>query len=781
MATQQEIMKKFIAFLDTTTLSGTAAVSEAINRATTGTRKKFADLDAAIAQMLKDCKAAGNADTFLRQYCGIILGNSDTGAITGSDAGGKTIKTAESIIYESDTANVFTANKFTVNGLTVKLTGNYSGLSDYEKYLWRSLHGYWIKNGLELIAESYGDNFTFNAASTVRELSVSFINANTGYVAEVIPTFAGSDKKTTTGLELQINSYYYENADALNTADLNGAPNWLGKRYDVSYLDRSIAHELTHAVMQANVDYFMRLPLFIREGMAELTHGADDGAYTEDILALAADSSKLEQALSGSSVKGVGNSAYACGYMFLRWLAKQSAASSSVNVTLSNALSNTFTAGSNGNDKITNSGSNVTILGGDGNDTITNNGGSNVLFQYTEGDGNDLIQGFRADSTLQIGNGSDTCATIKSGSDIIVTVGDGRITLRGAASLEDVNIAGKYDSPKLKLTDTADAKFTLPAATVTLDASARSMAITLVGNDHDNSILGGDGNDAIVGGNGSDTLWGGAGDDSLWSSAGNDLFVYTAGNDLVADYATGDKISLGAAITKTAFSGSNVIITTGNGSLTVRNAKDKTLSLITAAGKELSTVITEKSATLTDKNSAKITLSSTYIAAYASRRTKAITLVGNKLNNTLVGGSGNDKFSGKNGADSLIGNAGNDSIWGGNDNDILSGGDGNDRLWGGDGKDTLTGGTGNDKLWGGDGADTFIYNAGDGKDVIYGFDDTDMLQITGDWSASYNKKTKKLSFKVGAGVVSLNDFTASIFHVNDDTYKISGSKLVKQK
>ena len=92
-----------------------------------------------------------------------------------------------------------------------------------------------------------------------------------------------------------------------------------------------------------------------------------------------------------------------------------------------------------GNDFVFNLGDSVTISGGKGNDSIYNNcyckddgsihyytfdGGNNVLFKYEEGDGNDIIYRFKADSTLSIGGGS--YSTTKSGKNIIVTVGDGK-------------------------------------------------------------------------------------------------------------------------------------------------------------------------------------------------------------------------------------------------------------------------------------------------------------------------------------------------------------------
>jgi len=70
------------------------------------------------------------------------------------------------------------------------------------------------------------------------------------------------------------------------------------------------------------------------------------------------------------------------------------------------------------------------------------------------------------------------------------------------------------------------------------------------------------------------------------------------------------------------------------------------------------------------------------------------------------------------GCDIIYGNGGNDILAGLGGNDILIGGVGDDLLDGGGGNDTLVGGTGNDVLSGGDGADDYVFNRGDGHDII---------------------------------------------------------------
>ncbi len=73
--------------------------------------------------------------------------------------------------------------------------------------------------------------------------------------------------------------------------------------------------------------------------------------------------------------------------------------------------------------------------------------------------------------------------------------------------------------------------------------------------------------------------------------------------------------------------------------------------------------------------------------------------------------------------DVLEGCAGAERIIGLDGDDHLSGGGGNDTLGGGAGSDMLEGGTGDDGLYGGAGDDVYIYNHGDGNDVVYDYDE----------------------------------------------------------
>lgn len=73
------------------------------------------------------------------------------------------------------------------------------------------------------------------------------------------------------------------------------------------------------------------------------------------------------------------------------------------------------------------------------------------------------------------------------------------------------------------------------------------------------------------------------------------------------------------------------------------------------------------------------------------------------------------------GDDVVNAGAGNDFVFGGSGNDILRGEAGRDILLGENGNDTLVGGRGNDQLFGGQGNDTFVFQRGDGRDLVFDF------------------------------------------------------------
>ena len=789
MATQLEVIKKFMASLDETTLAGTAALDEAIKACSSF--KSFKELRNA---MISDCKKAKSADDFLKTYCGINLDNEDTGAITGSDAGGSTTKTNESIVPESGSLKNFKKNSFTVNGLTIQLSnfdndGNYLGdlnfndLNDTQKYIWQALYTWWAKGALNLIAESYGDNFSFSekSSATVKKISFGFYTSENNVGA--VTGYSYNDGKTLS-ISMRVNMRFY------NSLVDGGNPD--GKStITSSYLDTMLAHEFTHAVLAANINYNAQLPMLFTEGIAELTIGRDTA---DDMLELAANPTLLSKTLLSKD----GTNPYGGGYMFLRYLARQAGDLMIINT--SDSLVQTFkgnddirnfavnakiNAGS-GSDYIENYGvakvsinggagddsimshlnhndhpDGCTLRGGDGNDYISNDdglgsnlsGGVKVLIDG--GNGNDTISNDGANSTLLGGAGHDSInnwwgsVTIDggTGNDSILSGGD-KVSIKGGTGNDSIYGGGN----KVSISGgTGNDSIHSYGDKVKIAGDAGNDSIYLYANATNHTVNSGDGNDSIYSGGTNVSVNAGAGNDYIENYGSNSTINGGRGNDSVTSYSTdgvlykysngdgkdtitgfnaADTLSIADVFFSTKASGSDLLVKVGKGSVLLKDAKKLTSNVVLS---------------VTDSSKSPLTISSTVKNIDASKRTKAIQITGNKLANSIAGGSKND---------------------------ILSGGGGND---------TLRGGKGNDKLWGDAGSDTFIYGSGEGKDIIYGFDNDDMLLITGAFKASYNKSNDAIYFKVGStkNAITLKNFDATTFNINGDVYRISGKKLVK--
>lgn len=318
MANALTKIKSFMKVLNKTSKSGINALNSAVKSVS-----NFRSWTEVLNTMINDCASyGGNGINFLKKMCGINLSNSDTGAITGSDAGGGSVKTAASIVPESGSWKYPSKTSFKIQGLTVTVPKK-SSLNSSEQYVVGALYTWWIKNSLSLIKKSYGLSFTDKNASA-KKINVSFYDRSDGTVAQT--SFDG-DSKETSYLNLRINMHYFDGIEKKRNS------NGVGSEETLTYLDRTIAHELTHAVMAANINYFGYLPTLFKEGSAELVHGIDDKRKT-NIQDLANDASKLRSALNGNSAD-----TYAAGYIALRYLAKQASSNRKPSTSVSSNIS----------------------------------------------------------------------------------------------------------------------------------------------------------------------------------------------------------------------------------------------------------------------------------------------------------------------------------------------------------------------------------------------------------------------------------------------------------
>lgn len=417
------------------------------------------------------------------------------------------------------------------------------------------------------------------------------------------------------------------------------------------------------------------------------------------------------------------------------------------------------------------------IVGGAGNDTLRGNYGSDT-YVWGRGDGNDLVIEEDSDTNIdriELGAGiavADVSIAFPTGTqDLVITVAGtsgGQITVQGQFGFKGRGIERLVFADGTVWTAT-DINARVVAASITTGND------TVRGSSETDVLASGSGNDTILAGGGDDRLEGGAGNDTLRGDAvengsytGNDTYVFATGwgQDVVADSGSNS-----GGADSIVFSNQNIAdlaFARAGTSLSdfaisrIGSTDTITLQSFIGVGRIERFTFADGTA-LTDAEVYAIADARTAATNAVNGTSSAQTLTGttgNDLvsalagndtvnagdgNDYVDGGTGNDILNGAAGNDLLLGGAGidtvsggdaNDSLYGGGDNDTLRGDagndslrgeSGNDRLEGGagddtligdTGTDTLLGGTGVDVLRGGAGSDTYIYNRGDGPDVI---------------------------------------------------------------
>ena len=253
--------------------------------------------------------------------------------------------------------------------------------------------------------------------------------------------------------------------------------------------------------------------------------------------------------------------------------------------------------GGAGNDSICSSnGKNVTINGGTGDDTIRVTTGYNLI-QYAEGDGYDVVYGYKTTDTLKLTSGSID-SVFGFGADLMFVVNDGYIWLKNVKNKKitiadaDGEVTSKiYDvgfpegikatnrnSTALAVSPPFEGTLDLrPLIDVkNVDASESDCSLTVIGNYKAN---------VFKAGSGGGTLEGGKGNDILYCNNGADMMVYSKGDgsDVIYNYESGqDSIQLSSDVTvsKVAVRGKDVFLYfDGGGSIKVRDAKGKALTI----------------------------------------------------------------------------------------------------------------------------------------------------------------------------------------------------------
>lgn len=350
--------------------------------------------------------------------------------------------------------------------------------------------------------------------------------------------------------------------------------------------------------------------------------------------------------------------------------------------------------------------------------------GNPVITTVEDLDRNDVLQDAAGSDFISPGGGDDIIVASRGGSDWIrggggrdwiTDSGDDDFVEGGADGLGggDVVYAGPGDDAVFGGDRPLDLATYLNAMS---DAGA-------VGSDLRGEFL--------SGGSGSDLLFAGGEADALMGGGGSDVIVAGAGNDVIfgdADFrATTLNWTFFAEDTGTGRFSFDVTGAAhpedGAGDTIIAGAGDDWVGA--GRGDDFVDASSGNDVVLGEGGSDVISVGAGDDLVYGDVST--VTSASQHGDDVIDLGAGSDTAFGDGGSDILLGGDGNDFLYGDNSviaaelhgGDLLEGGAGNDVLHGQGGDDTLIGGPGSDQLVGGAGKDTYIFNRGDGVEVVF--------------------------------------------------------------
>ena len=240
--------------------------------------------------------------------------------------------------------------------------------------------------------------------------------------------------------------------------------------------------------------------------------------------------------------------------------------------------------GGKGNDFIHGFCLDATIRGGEGDDIISIDGDVCNVYQFGENEGHDLVIGIQEDDTIQIMDGA-SYATIKSGEEVILYVGNTIATLRGLDGdyIDALNISVESSEPEFNIMSNSNANVSVVGIDgrdhiINYSEGSRSVLDAGKGDDYiDNegaysTLIGGDGDDTFYNGwNASlSVIEGGSGNDMITLDSNNQMIRYASGdgNDTVYRYFSTDTIRITDGSTySTLKSGNDMIVSLASGSI----------------------------------------------------------------------------------------------------------------------------------------------------------------------------------------------------------------------
>ncbi len=347
---------------------------------------------------------------------------------------------------------------------------------------------------------------------------------------------------------------------------------------------------------------------------------------------------------------------------------------------------------------------------------VTGSSSANVI---TTGSGNDVIHGGGGADIITAGTGDDAVDYWGSEVSIDGSGGTNTLVVRASATLD----LGASDQSAGDLATVSNFQ--------NVDASGltSTQVVSVVGSSGANTIIGGAGADLIDGGGGADVIAAGGGNDtvtfrgteaSVDGGAGSDTLVLIAGsavtnvdfsvspgNDQTSGDTTGvtnfenlDGGALTTALTVTGSAAANTITTgsgndivdggggadvinTGTGNDTVSyHGTEFSIDGGTGVNNLVLQAATDVNLGRVDQTVGDAVTVSNFqnVDAGALSAAEGVTIIGNSLANTIVGGLGDDTIDGAGGADLIIGGDGNDTVAYRGTETSIDGGTGTDTL-----------------------------------------------------------------------------------------------------
>lgn len=301
--------------------------------------------------------------------------------------------------------------------------------------------------------------------------------------------------------------------------------------------------------------------------------------------------------------------------------------------------------GGGGRDNIDGGGGQDLIDGGEGNDTLSGGDGNDTVLG---GDGADFLNGGAGNDLVEGGDGND-----------LITATDGQNTLKGGAGFDVITGGANADR--------------IEGGTESDSLTGGAGHDTILGEAGQDRLLGGDGDDSLEGGDGADLLLGNADDDELLGGAGADFLLGDAGDDTLRGDGDADRLDGGIGHDWLFGGDGNDTISGGDGDDNIVGEAGADV-MNGGAGNDTYTWVQGDGDVIVDGagyDSVRVigTLYPLHNGIEEARLFSVGSLLGNNLNNRLIGsefgdflsgGVGNDTLAGDRGADTLTGGAGND-------------------------------------------------------------------------------------------------------------------------